>query len=161
MEYLLASGDLKTWERISIAEDGIIVDPDDCGMNNFLVFLQGDIGLPKPLLYAYNPQICDSLDFCIKHPEFCQSDTTLCNAVPEFCQSLSEGVLFIGTWYAKEPFINNARSDTLIFEINSKKESIHVTSISSQNATFLYKNRQGNTGATITEIYKFSPPTIE
>ncbi len=161
MEYLLASDSVKIWERLSKAEDDIIIDPDDCDMDNLLIFFQGDLGQPKPLLYAYNPLICDSLDFCLQHPDFCQSDTTLCNANPEFCESLVENMLFIGSWYAKEPFIKNSRSDTLVFEINSKKESIFVTSISSQNATFLYKNRQGNEGATITEIYSFTTPIIK
>lgn len=161
MEYLLASDELKIWERVSKAEDGTAIDPDDCGMENFLIFLQGNVGQPKPLLYAYNPLICDSLDFCLQHPDFCKSDTTLCNANPIFCESLNDGVLYVGSWYAKEPFIVNSRSDTLIFEINNKKESIHVTSISSLNASFLYKNRKGSEGSTITEIYKFSPPITE
>ncbi len=161
MEYLLASDELKIWERVSKAEDGTAIDPDDCGMDNFLIFLQGNVGQPKPLLYAYNPLICDSLDFCLQHPDFCQSDTTLCNSNPTFCESLNDGVLYVGSWYAKEPFIINSRSDTLIFEINNKKESIHVTSISSLNASFLYKNRKGSEGSIITEIYKFSPPITE
>ncbi|MCK5104433.1 MAG: hypothetical protein KAR17_16530, partial [Cyclobacteriaceae bacterium] len=85
----------------------------------------------------------------------------LCNAEPDFCESLADGVLYIGSWYAKEPFIKNDRSDTLVFEINNKLESIFVTNITSQNAIFQYKNRFGIGGEVITEIYKFSPPTSE
>ncbi|MCK5467293.1 MAG: hypothetical protein KAI99_02245 [Cyclobacteriaceae bacterium] len=161
MEYLLASDDFKVWERISQEENGEEILPDDCGMENYLIFLQGSVGQPKPLLYAYNPLLCDSLDFCDQHPDFCEADTTLCNAEPDFCESLADGVLYIGSWYAKEPFIKNDRSDTLVFEINNKLESIFVTNITSQNAIFQYKNRFGIGGEVITEIYKFSPPTSE
>lgn len=161
MEYLLASDDFKVWERISQQENGEEILPDDCGMENYLIFLQGSVGQPKPLLYAYNPLLCDSLDFCDQHPDFCEADTTLCNAEPDFCESLADGVLYIGSWYAKEPFIKNDRSDTLVFEINNKLESIFVTNITSQNAIFQYKNRFGIGGEVITEIYKFSPPTSE
>ena len=161
MEYLLSSDEFKAWERISKKEDGVEIEPDDCGLDNYLLFLQGTVGEPKPLLYAYNPLICDSLDFCMQHPDFCQSDTTLCNANPEFCESLNDGILYIGSWSAKAPFIINSRSDTLIFEINKKTESIHVTSITSEFATFVYKNRTGDDGGIITEFYKFAPPTIE
>ena len=161
MEYLLASDDFKVWERISQEENGEEILPDDCGMENYLIFLQGSVGQPKPLLYAYNPLLCDSLDFCDQHPDFCEADTTLCNTEPSFCESLADGVLYIGSWYAKEPFIKNDRSDTLVFEINNKLESIFVTNITSQNAIFQYKNRFGIGGEVITEIYKFSPPTNE
>lgn len=161
MEYLLASDDIKIWERISQEENGEVIIPDDCGMENYLIFIQGSIGQPKPLLYSYNPLLCDSLDFCDQHPDFCRSDTTLCNADPEFCESLEEGILYIGSWYAKEPFIINDRSDTLVFEINNKLESIFVTNITSQNATFQYKNRFGDDGEVITEIYKFLQQTSE
>ncbi|MCK5280551.1 MAG: hypothetical protein KAK04_18490 [Cyclobacteriaceae bacterium] len=161
MEYLLASDDFKVWERISQEENGEEILPDDCGMENYLIFLQGSVGQPKPLLYAYNPLLCDSMDFCDQHPDFCEADTTLCNAEPDFCESLADGVLYIGSWYAKEPFIKNDRSDTLVFEINNKLESIFVTNITSQNAIFQYKNRFGIGGEVITEIYKFSPPTSE
>lgn len=157
LEYLLASDELKVWERISQEEDGEVIVPDDCGKDNYLIFLQGNSGQPKPLLYAYNPQICDSLDFCNLHPDFCRADTALCNADPLFCEAMADGVLYIGSWYAKEPFIENSRSDTLIFEINENIESIFVTNISSENATFLYKNREGNEGGIITEFYSFSP----
>ena len=161
MEYLLASDDFKVWERISQEENGEEILPDDCGMENYLIFLQGSVGQPKPLLYAYNPLLCDSLDFCDQHPDFCEADTTLCNTEPDFCESLADGVLYIGSWYAKETFIKNDRSDTLVFEINNKLESIFVTNITSQNAIFQYKNRFGIGGEVITEIYKFSPPTSE
>ncbi|MCK5209374.1 MAG: hypothetical protein KAQ79_15175, partial [Cyclobacteriaceae bacterium] len=77
MEYLLASDDFKVWERISQEENGEEILPDDCGMENYLIFLQGSVGQPKPLLYAYNPLLCDSLDFCDQHPDFCEADTTL------------------------------------------------------------------------------------
>ena len=73
---------------------------------------------------------------------------------PDFCASFGEGVLYIGTWYAKEPFITNDRSDTLIFEINKQEESIHVTNITSQFASFLYKNRSSSSGGVISENYK-------
>jgi hypothetical protein len=161
MEYLLAADNIKIWERIAKEENGEAVIPDDCGLDNYLIFYSGGVGDPKPLLYAYNPLICDSLDFCLQHPDFCQADETLCNADTTFCNSLADGILYIGAWYAKEPFINNSRSDTLVFEINNKKESIHVTSITSQNATFLYKNREGDDGSVITEFYKFLSPTTE
>lgn len=154
LEFLLASEDLKVWERVSREEDGVEVEPDDCGLDNFIVFVQNQVGQPKPLLYAYNPTLCDSLEFCNEHPNFCISDTTLCNADPAFCQALGEGVLYIGTWYAKEPFVSNDRSDTLIFEINNIEESIHVTNITSQFASFLYKNRSSSSGGVISENYQ-------
>lgn len=161
LEYLLASDTLKIWERIGQEENGEAVIPDDCDLENYLIFIQDELGQPKPLLYSYNPLICDSLDFCLQHPDFCQADTMLCNADPEFCETFSDGILYVGTWYAKEPFIKNSRSDTLVFEINKKKESIFVTSISSQNATFQYKNRVGIDGGVITEFYKIWSPTSE
>ncbi|MCG8307716.1 MAG: hypothetical protein MI975_10035 [Cytophagales bacterium] len=158
MEFLLASDESKAWLRISKEEDGEIIEPDDCGMDNYLVFVPGSLGDPKPLLYAYNPLICDSLEFCMQHPDFCQSNATLCESDPDFCELLAEGVLYIGSWYAKAPFIENSRSDTLIFEINNKKESIFVTHITSQYATFQYKQRTGANGGLITENYNYSPP---
>lgn len=158
MEFLLASDNSKVWLRISKEEEGEVIDPDDCGLDNYLIFVPGTAGDPKPLLYAYNPLLCDSLDFCIQHPDFCNSGTTLCNADPDFCNLLSDGVLYIGSWYAKAPFIENDRSDTLVFEINNKKESIFVTSITSQYAIFQYKQRTGATGGLITESYKYSTP---
>jgi len=161
LEYLLASEVGKVWERISKEEDGQEILPDDCDMENYLIFFTGKVGDPKPLLYAYNPSICDSLDFCIQYPDFCQADTTLCSENSEFCESLGDGVLFIGSWYAKEPFINNDRSDTLVFDINNKRESIFVTSISSQHATFQYKNRTGSSGGIITEYYTNKPAETE
>ncbi len=76
MEYLLASEDFKIWERIAQEEDGEEILPGDCDMGNNIIFLQGSVGESKPLLYAYDPLICDSLDFCIQHPDFCHADTT-------------------------------------------------------------------------------------
>lgn len=161
LEYLLASEEFKVWERTGKEEDGKEIVPDDCGLDNYLIFLQGSTGEPKPLLYAYNPLICDSLDFCLQHPDFCQADTALCNANTTFCETLEEGMLYIGSWYAKEPFIKNSRSDTLVFEINNSKESIFVTNITSQYATFLYKNRTGDDDGIITEHYKYLSPLNE
>lgn len=154
MEYLLAADDLKVWERIGRQEDGAEVIPDDCGMENYLIFIQGSLGKPKPLLYAYNPLICDSLEFCDQHPDLCLADLTLCAENSEFCESLGDGTLYIGSWYAKEPFIKNSRTDTLIFDINNISESIFVTSITSLQATFRYKNREGENGGEIDEFYK-------
>lgn len=157
LEYLLASDSGKAWERVSKEEDGEEIIPDECGMDNYLIFGPGDVGDPKPLLYAYNPLSCDSADFCLEYPNFCQSDTALCNIDSAFCAGLGEGVLYIGSWYAKEPFIINDRSDTLVFTINDEKESIFVTNISSLFATFQYKNREGSSGGVITEYYSFTP----
>lgn len=156
IEFLLASDNVKIWERIGQEAGGEEIVPDDCGMDNYLIFVQGSVGEQKPLLYAYNPSICDSLDFCAQHPDFCQSDTTLCNSDPEFCDSLEDGIFYIGSWYAKAPFVTNSRSDTLVFEINAIKESIFVTSISSEHATFRYKKRTGSNGELITEYYQIN-----
>ncbi len=161
LEFLLSSTDAKVWERVSREEDGEEVIPDDCSMDNYIIFLQGDVGKPKDLLYAYNPGICDSLDFCNLHPDFCISDTANCAANPVLCDGLQEGLLYIGTWYAKAPFVVNSRTDTLVFTINGKNESIHVTDISSKYATFVYKNRQGAAGGTIEETYMYLSPTNE
>jgi len=161
LEYLLAAHDVKVWERVSKEEGGVEVVPDDCGMDNYLIFIQGSIGQPKPLLYAYNPLVCDSLDFCVQFPDFCKSDTALCKEDPSFCETLGDGVLYIGTWYAKAPFIKNDRSDTLVFEINKKKESIFVTSITSQFVSLQYKNRAGSEGGIITEYYSYYQPEEE
>lgn len=154
LEYLLAAEEGKVWERISKEEDGEEIIPSDCEMDNYLILGPGNTGQEKPLLYAYNPAVCDSLDFCQLHPDFCQADTALCNADPDFCDLFSDDVLYIGSWYAKEPFIENDRSDTLVFTINNKKESIFVTNITSQYATFQYKHREGDNGGIITEYYQ-------
>jgi len=154
LEYLLASDEGKVWERVSKDEDGEEIIPDDCAMDNYLIFLSGKLGDEKPLLYAYNPLICDSTDFCMEYPDLCQADTALCGENADFCETLGDGVLYIGSWYAKEPFINNDRSDTLIFTINNKKESIFVTNVTAQTATFQYKNRTGSSGGVITERYQ-------
>ena len=97
------------------------------------------------------------MDICSLYPDFCISDTTLCAENPYFCEELGNGILYIGNWYAKEPFIQNTRSDTLVFEINQELESIHVTSITANFATFLYKNRRGSEGGTVIENYQFLP----
>ena len=161
LEYLLTSDDGKAWERVSKEEDGEEIIPGDCDMDNYLIFLPGSTGDPKPLLYAYNPSICDSADFCAEYPDFCQSNADLCRIDSTFCAGLVDGVLYIGSWYAKQPFIDNDRSDTLIFTINEKRESIFVTNISSLFATFEYKNREGSSGGVITEYYTFNPPENE
>jgi len=157
LEYLLASDVGKVWERVSVEEDGQAVPATECDMDNFLIFWPGNVGEEKPLLYAYNPGICDSIDFCSLRPDFCKADTMLCNANPDFCDLFEDNVLYIGSWYAKEPFITNSRSDTLIFTINNKSESIHVTSVSSLNTSLQYKSRTGSEGGLITEYYKFTP----
>lgn len=157
LEYLLSSEEGKVWERVSKEEDGNDISLEDCDLENYLIFLSGNVGDEKPLLYSYNPAICDSLEFCDLHPDFCQADTMLCNANTEFCEQLRDEVLFIGTWYAKAPFINNDRSDTLVFTINDKKESIFVTGISSEHAVFQYKSRTGESGGLITEYFNFTP----
>jgi hypothetical protein len=161
MEFLLASSDAKIWERISREEDGEEIFLEGCEAESYLIFLQDEVGDPKPLLYAYNPAVCDSLDFCALHPDFCISDTTLCAENPDFCDDLQDGILFIGSWYVKEPFIENSRADTLIFEINEKSESIHVTSITANYATFSYKNRTGSSGGSVIESYQFVPSDTE
>jgi hypothetical protein len=164
LEFLLASYEGKIWERISRQEDGEEIVFEDCELDNYLIFLEENVnnaGELKPLLYAYNPNICDSLDFCSLHPDFCLSDTTLCAENPDFCENLEVGILFIGSWYAKEPFIENSRSDTLVFEINNKAESIQVLEITANYVTFLYKNRTGTSGVTVIEHYQFLPPTTE
>ncbi len=160
LEYLLASDSAKSWLRVVQTEDGDEIVPDDCGMENRLIFIQDkdSLGRPKPLLYAYDPEICDSLDFCLAHPDFCQSDTMMCHQDTLFCESLEKGTLYIGSWYAREPFIENTRADTLVFEINRKTESIWVTDISSQYLTIKYKNRTGENGGEITEYYKYVSP---
>ena len=157
LEYLLASDPGKAWERVSVEEDGQVIEPSDCDMDNFLIFWQGNVGEEKPLLYAYNPSVCDSLEFCSIHPDFCQADTMLCASNPDFCELFGDNVLYIGSWYAKKPFIENSRSDTLIFTINNKTESIFVTSVSALNTSLQYKNRTGSGGGLITEYYKFTP----
>jgi len=154
MEYLLASQEVKIWQRISREENEEDVVLEGCDLENYLFFVQGQVGNPKPLLYAYNPSNCDSLDFCNLHPDLCIADTTLCGEDPEFCSGLGDGILYIGSWYAKEPFIENSRSDTLVFEINGKMESIQVLDISSEYATFLYKNRTGGSGGSVVEHYQ-------
>jgi hypothetical protein len=164
LEFLLASYEGKIWERISREENGEEIVFEDCELDNYLIFLEENVnnaGELKPLLYAYNPNLCDSLDFCSLHPDFCLSDTTLCAENPDFCENLEEGILFIGSWYAKEPFIENSRSDTLVFEINNKAESIQVLDVTANYVTFLYKNRTGTSGGTVIEHYQFLPPTTE
>ena len=161
LEYLLSSDAGKVWERVAQEEEGEEIIPDECGMDNYLIFGPGNVGDPKPLLYAYNPLNCDSLDFCTLHPNFCQSDTALCAIDSAFCASLGDGVLYIGSWYAKQPFIDNDRSDTLVFTINNATESVFVTSISSQYATFQYKKRVGDDGGIITEYYTYTPVDTE
>ena len=156
LEFLLSSDEGKAWQRIAKQEDGNDVVLDGCDLDNFLFYVPGTVGAEKPLLYAYNPNLCDSLEFCELRPELCRADTMMCNADPEFCDLLSDEVLYIGTWYAKEPFIINSRSDTLVFTINNSPESIHVTSITSQNATLKYKSRTGENGGIITEYYHYS-----
>lgn len=164
LEFLIASYEGKIWERISREENGEEINFSDCDLENYLIFLESNInnvGEQKPLLYAYNTNICDSLDFCSLHPDFCQSDVTLCGENPGFCEGLEDGILFIGSWYAKEPFFENSRSDTLVFEINNKTESIQVLDISANYATFLYKNRFSASGGSVIEHYQFLPPTTE
>ena len=47
MEYLLASDDAKVWERTAKEENGEEVIPDDCGMDNYLIFIKGGLGVPN------------------------------------------------------------------------------------------------------------------
>lgn len=160
MEFLLASYGGKVWQRIARIEDGEEIMPDDCGLDNFMIFIANAqqpviVGSPKTLLYAYNPVVCDSLEFCATYPEYCLAHKSFCEANPADCNNLQEGVLYIGTWFAKAPFIQNTPTDSLIFVINQVRESVFVSEISSEYATLLYGSRKTSTGGAIKEIYKF------
>ena len=161
MEYLLASTEFKDWERISVFEDGQEKEFDDCNTGHKIRFYQGTVGEEKDLHYFYNPAMCDSIDFCNEYPDFCEAHKNICEEDPDACSELADGELIIGTWYALEPFVENTRSDTLIFNINSSEESIHVTNITSKFATFLYKNREAAGGGTIIENYQSIEETDE
>ena len=161
MEFLLASDDIKAWERISRLEDGEEVEFDPCEFNHFIYFEQGGVGSPKPLYYSYNTSNCDSVEFCDRRPGFCEAHESFCEENPETCSELPPGFLIVGTWYAKEPFIQNSRSDTLVFDINEQVESIFVTDITANFATFLYKDRSAPDGGDIIENYQYFPPSSE
>ncbi len=158
MEFLLAGDESKVWERLAVDKDGNELVLDDCEIENYLIFVKGTIGSPKPLFYAYNPSICDSLDFCNRHPDFCLSNLILCAENTDLCQTLTDGILYIGSWYAKAPFIKNERSDSLVFTINNKQEFIYVSDINAQYATFNYKNQVGSDGSSVIEYYQYSTP---
>ena len=157
LEYLLSSSGGKVWERISRFEDGQEMQLEPCEAENYLLLYAGDVGKPKKLVYAYNPETCDSADFCMLHPDFCAADTAMCQTDPDFCTDLGDGILYIGSWYAKAPFIDNARSDTLVFQINNEDQSIFVEQISSQFVTFRYK-RSSNNQPEIMENYQYLAP---
>lgn len=158
MEFLLSGDESKVWERLAVKEDGTEVTLDECGIENYLIFVKGNVGASKPLLYAYNQYICDSLDFCNQHPDFCASNEKLCAENADLCATLADGILYVGSWYAKAPFIKNENSDTLIFTINDKVESIYVMDINAAYATFNYKNRVGANSGDIIEYYQYSAP---
>ncbi len=116
MEFLLASYGGKIWQRVSRTEDGQEITPDDCGLENYMIFTANTqqpvvVGSPKPLFYAYNPVNCDSLAFCASFPEYCLANKAFCEANPDVCNDLQEGILNIGTWFAKAPFIQNSRTN--------------------------------------------------
>jgi len=162
LEYLLTGEAGKIWLRTVRMENDTEVEFDECSTDNYLIFLPvaNAIGKPKPLIYGYNPTICDSLDFCISNPDFCISNQFNCAEDPDLCELLDDGMFHIGTWYAKAPFVVNDRADTLVLEINKKFESVQVTSITSTELDVFYKNRKGPSGETITESYQqFVPET--
>jgi hypothetical protein len=162
LEFLLTGENGKIWLRTERMENDTEVEFDDCTSDNYLIFVAvaNATGKPKPLIYGYNPTICDSLDFCTANPDFCQSNVMNCEQDPDLCELLDDGMLYIGTWYAKAPFVVNDRADTLILEINKKIESVQVTSITSTELEVFYKNRKGSNGETITESYvQFVPET--
>jgi hypothetical protein len=161
LEYLLSGEEFKAWNLMGIDEGETSIELDECQSDNFLIFLGGSTGDPKPLLYAYNTNICDSLDFCLQHPEFCLSDTTLCGSDPEFCASLEAGVLYIGSWYVKAPFITNNPADTLVLAINDKSETAYIPNVNAENVTIQYRRRTGENGEIITEYYYFPLPIDE
>lgn len=72
LEYLLAGEGGKIWLRTGRQVDDVAIEQEGCTSDNYLLFLTADnsIGKPKPLLYGYNPTICDSLDFCTINPDF-------------------------------------------------------------------------------------------
>ena len=122
--------------------------------------LDNAIGKPKPIIYGYDPTVCDSLDFCAANPDFCLSNIINCAKDPGLCNQLDDGMLYIGTWYAKAPFVKNSRADTLILEINNKVESVQVNNITPSEMEVFYKNRKGANGETITESYsQYVPET--
>ena len=155
LEFLLSGAEGKTWLRTERMENDIPIEFQDCSEDNYIIFvpINNAIGKPKPLLYGYNPAKCDSLDFCTINPAFCESHLENCNEDPDLCDILDDGMLLIGSWYAKAPFVLNDRADTLVFNINNQIESIYVTNITSKNLTIIYKNRKGENGETITESY--------
>ncbi len=162
LEYLLTGENGKIWLRTERWENDTEVEFDECSTDNYLIFVAvaDSIGKPKPLVYGYNATICDSLDFCTANPDFCQSNVMNCEQDPDLCELLEDGMLYVGTWYAKAPFVKNDRSDTLVMEINKIVESVQVTAITSTELEVFYKNREGANGETITETYtQFIPET--
>jgi hypothetical protein len=157
MEYLLAADSGKQWVRIGRTENGESVALEGCDFATRLIFLQDGVGVPKPLLAAYNPDACDSLSFCNVYPAYCRADSSLCAQNPELCDSIAQNEFFIGSWLAQEPFVENSRADTLLLEIDGVEEAVQVLEISGSFASFLFKEREGSAGAKVVEHYQYQP----
>ncbi|NJN27597.1 MAG: hypothetical protein HC819_17290 [Cyclobacteriaceae bacterium] len=149
LEYMLAGQDVKIWERVSES------NANDCAAGNYLVFVQdstGKTGTPKPLLFAYDPALCSAQIFCEQYPDYCASNADLCLLYPAFCNQVGEGFLFIGTWYAPLPAVENGSTDMMVFTINKKSEPVRVSAIDPEHLVLEYSREKP------TEEYQFVAP---
>ncbi len=139
VEFLLAGTAGKVWQLTSRTVDDQMAEVDPCEEGGLLVFLPDSRNDNKPLLYAYDPTVCDSLTFCNAFPGYCMSDTSICNQNPALCQGFDGRTLFIGYWEVKKPLITNARTDTVFVHLWEGTRTMHINKMTASLSTFKYE----------------------
>ncbi len=157
MENLLSgySSEDKDWLLTERTINDSPVEIEGCLSENRMVF---DVGSGVNLLsLKYNPQICDSLDFCTMNPVYCINDTAICNANASLCRENTEeyNYLNIGLWEVMEPEIDNGTTDSLIFMIYRDDIEVFVEKIDSENLILQYDLPTTSDPVKIREVYQY------
>jgi hypothetical protein len=144
VEYLLAASSGKAWQLVSRSVDGQELAPGSCEEDGAMIFVPDSRSSDNPLYFGYNPATCDSLTFCAEFPDFCKSDTSICNGQPDLCDGLDENIFIIGYWEVKEPVIVNARTDTVYLHLWQDTRILTINRLTAGRADFSYEDPVSN-----------------
>jgi hypothetical protein len=144
IEYLIGGGEGKAWELVSRTIDGSAAGPGTCESGSFWLFVPDGRSGPNPLLYAYDPAICDSADFCSAFPDFCRYDSAFCAENPQMCAGVPPNILHIGTWAVKDPPILNTPTDTIYLYLWNETRTTHLQEITASRLGMEYVSVSGS-----------------
>jgi hypothetical protein len=77
-------------------------------------------------------------------PDYCKSDTSICNEEPTLCEGMADNILVIGYWEVKEPVIINTRTDTIFLHLWQETREMHISRLTASYADFMYEDPAAN-----------------